>query len=215
MRNATSLQQFLARVEDVKFALDELARRDADANWPLHGKLDLKQIAMAGHSFGAVTTQAMCGQIFKGGTLFFDPRIKAGIVFSPSPPKTGDAKEAFAHMTLPMFYWTGTKDQVAPAISTVTPDQRRIPFDATTGNDRYLVILTDGNHMVFNGPPREAAEDQTQVTAWHTLICKGTTAFLDKYLKSDPAQAKYLDDGDFAKDAAALGTFEMKRADKE
>jgi predicted dienelactone hydrolase len=159
----------------------------------------------------------MCGQIYMGGRTFFDPRIKVGIAFSPSPSNAVESKKAFAHMTLPMLYWTGTRDDAPAFASNVKAAQRRIPFDVGSGNDEYLVILTDADHMVFNGPAAtelfKSQEAQTNATVWLGIINKGTTAFLDKYLKHDTARGKYLDeDGGFAKDLGQLGTFEKKRA---
>ena len=52
---------------------------------------------MCGHSFGAVTTEAVSGESFSmTGRQFTDPRITAAIAFSPSSPKRGSAAQAFA-----------------------------------------------------------------------------------------------------------------------
>ena len=43
---------------------------------------------MSGHSFGAVTTEAVSGEALPaGGQRFTDARITAAIAFSPSSPK--------------------------------------------------------------------------------------------------------------------------------
>ncbi len=211
MKAAETAEQFMNRVNDVHFAIDHLKELNEDAKFPLHGKLDLDRIAMAGHSFGAVTTQAVCGQVFPGGRTVADPRIKVGVVFSPSPPRGGDTAKAFSKISIPLFHWTGTKDQVNSAISPVTPDQRREPFDAISTSDQYLVVLTDGDHGIFGGRARENGRLHPNDAAWIDLIQRGSTAFLDKYLKADKAQAAFLDDGEFAKNAKKLGTFEMKK----
>jgi predicted esterase len=203
--------QLVARVGDVKFALDEIARRNADPNWPLHGKLDLARVAMAGHSFGAITTQAMCGQRAATGLTAFDPRLKVGIAFSPFPPAAGDMRQAFGAMRVPMFYWTGTEDRVPIVAPDYDVTRHRIPFDSTDGIDQYLVVLTGADHMYYNGHPR-GKPATTQDAAWLDLIGRGTTAFLDKYLRGDAAQAKYLDGGPFADAVKPLGTFERKAA---
>ena len=39
--------------------LDQLEEWNKDSKHELHGRLDLKHIGMSGHSFGAVTTQAV------------------------------------------------------------------------------------------------------------------------------------------------------------
>ena len=76
-------------------------------------------------------------------------------MFSPGPPKVGDPRTAFAAITIPMFYWTGTKDDGPPGLSKIKANQRRVPFDMTGANDAYLVVITGGDHMIFNGRLRE------------------------------------------------------------
>jgi hypothetical protein len=68
----------------------------------LRGRMDLSRIGMSGHSFGAITTQAVSGQCYaSGGQRFTDPRIDAAILFSPSRPRRGTPEEAFAKVPLP------------------------------------------------------------------------------------------------------------------
>ncbi len=62
MNTAASAQNFMLRVQDIPAVLDALEVWNASADHPLHGRLDLEHIAMTGHSFGAVTTQAVSGQ---------------------------------------------------------------------------------------------------------------------------------------------------------
>ena len=64
MRQAATPDNFLLRVQDVPAVLDQLERWNADKPNPLAGRLDLKHIGMSGHSFGAVTTQAVAGETF-------------------------------------------------------------------------------------------------------------------------------------------------------
>ncbi len=206
---AASAEQLLRRTQDVKFALDHLETINADPKSPFYKKLDLKHIAVAGHSFGAVTAEVMCGEIVGFNQSAFDPRIKAGIIFSPSPPKLGESKKAFSKITVPMFHWTGTKDDAQlPGDATVA--DRRVPFDSITTSDQYLVILTNGDHMVFNGHAWENTRLRPNDSAWHTLIDHGTTLFLNAYLKDDAKAKKSLQDGEFEKEVKKLGTFEEK-----
>ena len=62
MEQAAGAQNFLLRVKDVKAVLDQLARWNEGASHSLAGRLDLRRVGMSGHSFGAVTTQAVSGQ---------------------------------------------------------------------------------------------------------------------------------------------------------
>ena len=114
MKQAASLKNFLLRVEDVPAALDQLDRWNTDKTSPLAGRLDMKRIGMSGHSFGAITTEAVSGETMPGnGQGFTDARIRAAIVMSPSPPRTLSVDEAFGAVKIPWLLMTGTKD-VAP-----------------------------------------------------------------------------------------------------
>ncbi len=89
MKEAASLESFLNRINDVRTVLDYLEDSTDKQTHPLHGKLDTKHIALAGYSFGAVTTQAFMGQnFFRGGDQpYGDPRIDCFILMSPSQSK--------------------------------------------------------------------------------------------------------------------------------
>ena len=117
-----------------------------------------------------------------------------------------------------MFYWTGTQDNTPAFIGNLKAIQRRIPFDASKRSDAYLAILTGANHMTFNGGLRKPDDDgpsAADTAAFLDLIDHGCAAFLDKYLKEDAAQAKYLDEGGLAKEVGERGTVEMKRGEKK
>jgi dienelactone hydrolase len=59
------------RMEDLKFVVDELERVNSELDSPFNGKLNMSRVALAGHSFGGLTTILGVEQ---------DPRFKAGIV---------------------------------------------------------------------------------------------------------------------------------------
>jgi hypothetical protein len=78
LRKAASAANYVLRGEDVKFVLDQLTLWNRDAGHELHGRLDLDRVGMTGHSFGAVTTQAVSGQgNALQGQKHRDPRIDA------------------------------------------------------------------------------------------------------------------------------------------
>jgi len=129
MRKAAGLENFLLRVQDVHAVLDQLELWNKDGAHPLAGRLDIRRIGMSGHSFGAVTTQAVSGQIFPLGKGFTDPRIKAVVLMSPSAPRAGgDPKKAFGEVKIPWMLLTGTDDN-AP-IGEATPKSRLTVFPA-------------------------------------------------------------------------------------
>ena len=80
------VENFLLRAQDVHAVLDQFGLWNKDESHPLAGRLDLGRIGMSGHSFGAVTTQAVSGQVFPIGKGFTDPRINAAVLMSPMLP---------------------------------------------------------------------------------------------------------------------------------
>jgi hypothetical protein len=63
LKKAAGLKEFLLRVQDVPAVLDQLEVWNKDAAHALAGQFDLNHVGMSGHSFGAVTTQAVSGQV--------------------------------------------------------------------------------------------------------------------------------------------------------
>ena len=146
MNQAVSARNFLLRVEDVPAVLDQLAIWQR-AGHELCGRLDLSKVGMSGHSFGAVTTQAVSGQTFPpAGQRFTDKRIKAAIAFSPSSPRQGDPKAAFGP-AIPWMLMTGTKD-ISP-IGDIDVASRLAVYPNLPGSDKYEVVLKDAQHSAF------------------------------------------------------------------
>uniref|UniRef100_UPI003563FFF3 alpha/beta hydrolase family protein n=1 Tax=Pontiella sp. TaxID=2837462 RepID=UPI003563FFF3 len=88
LEKAASGSNYLLRVKDIPAVLDQLETWNQERNHALRGRMDLEHIGMSGHSFGAVTTQAVSGQTAAGGRLSAtDARIKAACAFSPSSPR--------------------------------------------------------------------------------------------------------------------------------
>ena len=99
------------RVKDIPAVLDQLDKWNKMGDHALAGRLDLSKVGMSGHSFGAVTTQAVSGQTTRWGKeLFTDSRISAALIMSPSSPELGTPESAFGKVTLPWMLMTGTKD---------------------------------------------------------------------------------------------------------
>ena len=107
LKRAANLENALLRFKDVSVVIDQLEKWNRAADLPeqsaLVGRMDLSKIGMSGHSFGAVTTQAVSGQRTSlGDTRFTDARIKAAVVMSPSAPQMGDPQQIFAAYPVPM-----------------------------------------------------------------------------------------------------------------
>lgn len=191
MKQAASLPNFLLRVADIPAVLDQLTRWQADEAHALRGRLDLTRVGMSGHSFGAVTTQAVSGQSLPvGGARFTDPRIKAAVMMSPSVPAAGSAERAFGSVALPWLLMTGTKDVARIGSMTLGGDldSRLGVYPALPPGDKYELVLKDAEHGAF-GDRALPGERGTRNPNHHRAILALSTAFWDAFLKGD-AEAK-------------------------
>ena len=191
MERAASRRNLVLRCEDVHAVLDALARWHADAEHRCHARLDLEQVGMAGHSFGAFTTQVVAGQIATlGRQRLHEPRIDAALPMSPSRPRLGDPERAFAEVTIPWLVMTGTHDD-AP-IGGQTEASRREVFPALPVTiDRYELVLDGAEHSAFSDRalPGDARERDP---AHHRAILAVSTAFWDCHLRGDGAARAWL-----------------------
>ena len=200
----------LNRPPDIHFTIDRLERLQNEEG-PLKGRLDLKKLGVAGHSFGAFTTLAVAGQAFITPTgrsvSVEDWRIKAGIVMSPSAPKRRDhLDEVYNGIRIPLFHMTGTRDD-SPVSDTLAAD-RRIAFDHIKGADQYLLTFKDGEHMVYTGRKRLRGDENNRDARFIDLIRQSTMAFWDATLKSDPIAKHWLNEGGVESLLGSEGTFE-------
>jgi predicted dienelactone hydrolase len=190
MRAAAGLDNFLLRVGDVRAVLDQLDQWNRAAGNPLSGRLEMKRIGMSGHSFGAVTTQAVSGQRFVRGSEVTDSRIKAAVIMSPSRPRGGDPKLAFSTVKIPWMLMTGTKD-TAP-IGDATIESRLSVFPALPAGSKYELVLYNAEHSVFTERALPG-DTQPRNPNHHRSILALTTAFWDAYLRDDQNARKWLD----------------------
>ena len=190
MKKAASIQNFLLRIEDVPAALNQLEAWNADKTNSLFGRFDLSKVGMSGHSFGAVTTEAVSGETFgTGDEKFTDPRIRAAMAFSPSTPHSLSAEEAFADVKIPWMLMTGTKD-VAP-IGDADVKSRLAVYPALKLAPKYEVVLFNAEHSVFTDRALPGDKEQRNPNH-HRVILALSTAFWDAYLRGDPAALAWL-----------------------
>jgi predicted dienelactone hydrolase len=190
MNRAASLENFLLRVQDVPAVLNQLESWNAAKTNQLAGRLDLKRVGMSGHSFGAVTTEAVSGETLPmGGQNFTDPRIKAAIVFSPSAPRAGSAAKAFGAVKIPWLLMTGTKD-VAP-IGKADMKSRRAVYPALHGAPKYELMLHNAEHSVFTDRALPGDREPRNPNH-HRVILALSTTFWDAYLRGDAEALAWL-----------------------
>jgi predicted dienelactone hydrolase len=190
MDQAASLKNFLLRVKDVPAVLNQLELWNADRTNRLAGRLDLKRVGMSGHSFGAVTTEAVSGEALPvGGKRFTDPRIKAAVIFSPSAPRAGSADRAFGAVNIPWLLMTGTRD-IAP-IGHADMKSRLAVYPALHGAPKYEVVLYNAEHSAFTDRPLPGDREPRNPNH-HRVILALSTAFWDAYLRGDAQALAWL-----------------------
>jgi predicted dienelactone hydrolase len=190
MQQAASLDNFLLRVQDVPAVLNQLKIWTEDKTNGLAGRLDSKKVGMSGHSFGAVTTEAVSGQTLPtGGQRFTDPRIRAAIAFSPSKPRGTSAEKAFGAVKIPWLLMTGTKD--LSLIGNADMKSRRAVYLALRGAPKYEVVLNNAEHSAFTDRALPGDREPRNPNH-HRVILALSTAFWDAYLRGDSEALAWL-----------------------
>jgi predicted dienelactone hydrolase len=191
LRQAASIQNYIARAQDVPAVLDQLEKWNAEGSGhELKGRLDLNHVGMSGHSFGAVTTQGVSGQAGRmAGNRYTDSRIKAALPMSPSSPADGDVQTAFGKVTLPWMLMTGTDDKAA--VGNQTPESRLRVFPALPPGDKYQLVLDKAEHSAF-GDRALPGETQKRNPNHHRVILALSTAFWDTYLRENADAKQWL-----------------------
>ncbi len=190
LKQAAGLKDFLLRVQDVPVVLDQLEVWSKDTAHAFAGRFDLKRVGMSGHSFGAITTQAVSGQVFPLGKSFTDERIKAAVVMSPSGPANGNTKQAFGSVKIPWMLLTGTKD--SNPISRADAKTRLIVFPDLLPGSKYQLVLDNAEHSAFTERALPG-ETERRNPNHHRAILAVTTAFWDAYLRNDEEARLWLD----------------------
>lgn len=190
MNQAANLQNFRLRVGDIPAVLDALEKWNTEAGHALQERLDLDQIGMSGHSFGAVTTQAVSGQcMFSGKPTLTDLRIKAAIMFSPGTPRAGSAKQAFGKVAIPWMLMTGTKD--VSLVGDADMASRLAVFPALPPGDKYEVVLYNAEHSAF-GDRALPGDAEPRNPNHHRVVLALSTAFWDACLQDNAAAKAWL-----------------------
>ena len=196
LRNAMSGAQLLARLEDMVFVLDEIARRHASPQGTRWQTVRPQSVGMSGHSFGAHTTLGMAGQGYPGYPPLAERRLAAFAAFSPSLPASGSAQMAFAAIARPTLCLTGTLDNDVVGNGS-TPDNRRAVFDALPMGNKAQLVLKDADHMTFAGQAdgrygrlaallRRQQISQQAEPRHHALVTALTTDWWRAHLMDDP-----------------------------
>ena len=191
LRRAANLRNSLDRFKDVSAVLDQLDLWNDTDGHRLATRMDLSRIGMSGHSFGAVTTQAVSGQTaFRGNVSFTDPRIRAALVQSPSSPSWGDPGQAFGRVQIPWLLMTGTKD--TSPIGNATVESRLAVYPALPAGGNYELVLDGAEHSAFTERALPGDTERRNPNH-HRVILALSTAFWDAWLQGDGSARTWLD----------------------
>ena len=213
LRVAMAPEQLLARVADVKFAIDEIDRRrqpvantsgsalssTAAGRWQT--LLGLR-IGVGGHSYGARSTQALAGLAYARGNNWSgsDSRVAAFLALSPALGKgTGleQAKKDASAITRPFMVATGSLDGEVLG-NGETPESRRMVFDALPAGRKALLWLDGADHASFAGNEktmrsnallRRDAQAIGKELVHHQLLALATTQWWKEQLAGAPLSA--------------------------
>lgn len=155
LRDAASPHQYLQRLADGVFVLDQIGQRQAlgQGRW---AQLRPGRVGLGGHSFGAHTTLAMAGQAWPGKPAVDEPRLGAFLALSPVAP-VRDAERALAGIRRPMLCVTGSHDGDVLG-NGATPDRRLAAYTALPPGRKALLYLRHADHMTFAGQAGRAAD---------------------------------------------------------
>ena len=151
LRDAAQESEALARVADVRFALDTLLTGD------LAPRLDARRIALAGHSYGANTTLLAAGAVVQreGRALVLrDDRVRAAVVLS-APPfyGEGDPQRILGGIDLPSLHVTATEDVIRIPGYYSGAEDRVAVYRAMGGPRKWLAMFEGGSHSIFTDRP--------------------------------------------------------------
>lgn len=146
--------------------------------------------AIAGHSFGAYTSQLFAGAEIdlpgEGPHRFKDARFSAAILLSAQGlDQQGLREGSWDGIDGPMLNVTGTRDGGAKGQDWHWKVQ---PYELAPPGDKYLAVLTDADHYLGG----LARPDQSPVPAQKDAVVQLTLAFLDAYLLGDAAARSWL-----------------------
>jgi len=179
---------WIARVKIVQLVLDQM-------DFILRSTCNLgsREIpcAVAGHSFGAYTSQLLAGTTIDmpghGPTRYRDSRVKAAVLISAQGrDQQGLRDGSWDTLSCPMMNITGTMDKGAKGQG---PQWKSEPYQFAPPGDKYLAIFQNADHYL-GGITRPGLRpdnvDQRKAIAQLTL------AFWDAHLMDNPAAKSWL-----------------------
>jgi predicted dienelactone hydrolase len=225
LRPSDREQGWIDRILDIKLILDSLPT--LEQTYPeLAGKIDKTKIGMGGHSFGALTSEIICGAQVPDPSVdaksIHDARLKAVLLLSPSGvsehPKL--TQDSWNQMRIPMMVMSGTYDRGRLGQDS---SWRTQPYVYSPAGSKYLVFIKNGSHMVFSGDIDNAKKlrkvlgngpDIANLTgpdippkeyeSMFNEVKLASLTFWDDFLKGDKRARAYLDQGGLSQDSSGV-----------
>jgi predicted dienelactone hydrolase len=182
MAAALAAGQYPARVHDIRFVLDTLFARE-----DLAASIDMNRIGVAGHSYGALTVQALAGQQGAGQR---EPRIRAFMALSPSA-MTRAVAQRMAAVDSPFLSIVGSHDAHVSFMDGTERIRLGVPLaqrlwihEQVPPALRALLSVDQADHMTLSGEAVDArrfsrdvpAAAATESEAWQ-VIARVSTLF--------------------------------------
>ena len=152
---------------DMRLVITRLLALDTRPGGVLHGRIDPRRIAIAGHSDGAVTALAVAYD-----SRYRDPRVRAAIILSGGESQ---GWPGFPGNGPPLLAMHGTAD-------TINAPGNTLAYYRLASRPKFLVLLIGASHR----PPYTSQEPQLRIVEHVTI------AFLDHYLKHAPLRSLVL-----------------------
>lgn len=175
------------RIADMRLMLD----RKADIERASGCRPDLRRVAAAGHSYGALIAQVMGGARRVGQPDQRDRRIKAVVAFSPPGPIPNYmTAEGWAGIAVPMFVQTGTADLVPPIAPTWQAHKVSWTVSRTPG---VLFVGAGADHYFGNriGRPERPDPPPSVLEAFDAAVTLSAD-FLDWTVRAKAGAAERL-----------------------
>ena len=192
-----------SRARDMSFILDSLDEITAAAE--IEGRVDGSRAAIGGHSFGAVISMIKTGlyvkDYYKGpwGDPY-DDRFDVAVLMSGVGYGMKEIEDnAFEGLRKPLFASGGSEDvgRVSPGGMTGTQWRMQPFLLAPIPGDNYSVITQGTDHYMGGLICNDKLGGEPDYEAVRVVRAM-TTAFLDAYIKDDPAAMDYLRTADLA-----------------
>lgn len=148
LQDAAREDEAIARVADLRFALDQLM-----ADPMLAARINPARIVAAGHSYGANTVMLAVGaRVERSGQVIElrDSRLRGAILLS-APPFYGESNldRIVANIRVPTLHVTATEDIIRIPGYYSGAEDRIAVYEAMSGSRKVLAVFNGGSHSMF------------------------------------------------------------------